>query len=160
MRMVQTAIAAPFHHADGAGDRQTSGRVSGIFHTAGAEPACGAGGAAVGSGGLHGTGGGGVRDSGSGEDSGGCGGGSARRWQTGVAGGAGAAGTRRAGPSVRPTSGEAGYRCAGVTAELAGERLPEREYDWVVDATGWREGLASAVRMTRPRGTVILKSTV
>ena len=49
---------------------------------------------------------------------------------------------------------------AGVTTELAGERLPEREYDWVVDATGSREGLASAVRMTRPRGTVILKSTV
>jgi threonine dehydrogenase-like Zn-dependent dehydrogenase len=49
---------------------------------------------------------------------------------------------------------------SGVTTEIVGEHLPEREYDWVVDATGSREGLASAVRMTRPRGTVILKSTV
>ncbi len=49
---------------------------------------------------------------------------------------------------------------AGVTTEVAGEHLPQREYDWVVDATGSRDGLASAVRMTRSRGTVILKSTV
>jgi threonine dehydrogenase-like Zn-dependent dehydrogenase len=48
----------------------------------------------------------------------------------------------------------------GVATEIAGERLPECEYDWVVDATGSREGLAAAVKMTRPRGTVILKSTV
>jgi alcohol dehydrogenase len=33
-------------------------------------------------------------------------------------------------------------------------------YDWVVDATGSPEGLRQAVRMTRPRGTVILKSTM
>jgi alcohol dehydrogenase len=33
-------------------------------------------------------------------------------------------------------------------------------YDWVVDATGSPEGLRQAVRMTRPRGTVILKSTL
>jgi alcohol dehydrogenase len=33
-------------------------------------------------------------------------------------------------------------------------------YNWVVDATGSSEGFRQAVRMTRPRGTVILKSTV
>lgn len=33
-------------------------------------------------------------------------------------------------------------------------------YDWVVEATGSPEGLSQAVRMTHPRGTVILKSTV
>jgi alcohol dehydrogenase len=37
---------------------------------------------------------------------------------------------------------------------------PVAEYAWVVEATGNAEGLRSAVRMTRPRGTVILKSTV
>jgi alcohol dehydrogenase len=51
-------------------------------------------------------------------------------------------------------------RRAGVETELAGESLPEMAYDWVVDATGSPEGLRQAVRMARPRGTVILKSTV
>ena len=49
---------------------------------------------------------------------------------------------------------------AGVVTEAAGGALPEMAYDWVVDATGSPEGLRQAVRMTRPRGTVILKSTV
>jgi alcohol dehydrogenase len=35
-----------------------------------------------------------------------------------------------------------------------------KSYDWVVDATGSPEGLRRAVSMTRPRGTVILKSTL
>ena len=48
----------------------------------------------------------------------------------------------------------------GVCVELARGSLPAAEYDWVVDATGSPEGLRSAVSMTRPRGTVILKSTV
>lgn len=34
------------------------------------------------------------------------------------------------------------------------------QYGWVVDATGSPEGLRTAVSMTRPRGTLILKSTV
>jgi alcohol dehydrogenase len=34
------------------------------------------------------------------------------------------------------------------------------EYDWVVEATGSAEGLRQAVQMTRPRGTVFMKSTV
>jgi threonine dehydrogenase-like Zn-dependent dehydrogenase len=48
----------------------------------------------------------------------------------------------------------------GVTTEITSDNLPEAEYDWVVDATGSAPGLQAAVRMTRPRGTVILKSTV
>jgi alcohol dehydrogenase len=48
----------------------------------------------------------------------------------------------------------------GVDVELAGGRLPAAEYGWVVDATGSPEGLRAAAAMVRPRGTVILKSTV
>ena len=48
---------------------------------------------------------------------------------------------------------------AGVAAEVR-ELLPAAEYDWVVDATGSPEGLRAAAAMVRPRGTVILKSTV
>lgn len=39
-------------------------------------------------------------------------------------------------------------------------KLPTSAYDWVVDATGSSQGLQQAVQMTRPRGTVIMKSTV
>jgi threonine dehydrogenase-like Zn-dependent dehydrogenase len=49
---------------------------------------------------------------------------------------------------------------AGVVTEAAGDRLPIAEYNWVVDATGSPEGLRAAASMVRPRGTVILKSTV
>jgi threonine dehydrogenase-like Zn-dependent dehydrogenase len=38
--------------------------------------------------------------------------------------------------------------------------VPAARYDWVVDATGAPEGLRQAVNMTRPRGTVIMKSTI
>lgn len=49
---------------------------------------------------------------------------------------------------------------AGVTGEIAGEHLPVAAYDFVVDATGSPAGLKQAVAMARPRGTVILKSTL
>jgi alcohol dehydrogenase len=49
---------------------------------------------------------------------------------------------------------------AGVTGEIAGDRLPQARYDYVVESTGSPAGLRQAVEMTRPRGTVILKSTV
>ena len=49
---------------------------------------------------------------------------------------------------------------AGVETEVVRDHLPVAEYDWVVDATGSPKGLADAVRMTRPRGTIIMKSTV
>ncbi|MBI3693373.1 MAG: alcohol dehydrogenase catalytic domain-containing protein [Acidobacteria bacterium] len=49
---------------------------------------------------------------------------------------------------------------AGAVGELRGSKLPAAAYDYVVDATGSPEGLAQGVAMARPRGTVILKSTV
>ncbi|MFN3324395.1 MAG: MDR/zinc-dependent alcohol dehydrogenase-like family protein [Bryobacteraceae bacterium] len=49
---------------------------------------------------------------------------------------------------------------AGVRAEVAGKRLPAARYEWAVDATGSPEGLMQAVGMVRPRGTVVMKSTV
>src|SRR5262245_38008072 len=48
---------------------------------------------------------------------------------------------------------------AGVNTYCGG-RPAASAYDWVVEATGNPEGLREAVRMTRPRGTLILKSTV
>ncbi len=48
---------------------------------------------------------------------------------------------------------------SGVQTQLAPATLPTAVYDWVVDATGNPEGLRTAAAMTRPRGTVILKST-
>jgi alcohol dehydrogenase len=48
---------------------------------------------------------------------------------------------------------------AGVTGHVA-NRLPAAEYEYVVDATGSAEGLKQAVGMCRPRGTVVLKSTI
>jgi alcohol dehydrogenase len=48
----------------------------------------------------------------------------------------------------------------GIQAALVQTKSPLRAYDWVVEATGSARGLLDAIRMTRPRGTVILKSTV
>lgn len=48
----------------------------------------------------------------------------------------------------------------GVATEVVGGALPVAAYDYVVDATGSAEGLRQAATMTRPRGTLILKSTV
>jgi alcohol dehydrogenase len=49
---------------------------------------------------------------------------------------------------------------AGVSTEISGKHLPVAAYNYVVEATGSVNGLAQAIKMTRPRGTVILKSTV
>jgi len=49
---------------------------------------------------------------------------------------------------------------AGVETEVVGDHLPVAAYDWVVDATVSPKGLAGAVRMTKPRGTIVMKSTV
>jgi threonine dehydrogenase-like Zn-dependent dehydrogenase len=49
---------------------------------------------------------------------------------------------------------------AGAATEVVQKRLPVREYEYVVDATGSSSGLMQAVSMARPRGTVIMKSTV
>jgi len=48
----------------------------------------------------------------------------------------------------------------GVHTEIAGDSLPAGEFDWVVEATGSAQGLRQAVQMTRPRGTIFMKSTV
>jgi threonine dehydrogenase-like Zn-dependent dehydrogenase len=47
----------------------------------------------------------------------------------------------------------------GVKTYIA-DKLPEAMFSKVVDATGSADGLASAIHMTRPRGVVIMKSTV
>jgi threonine dehydrogenase-like Zn-dependent dehydrogenase len=48
----------------------------------------------------------------------------------------------------------------GVTTEVVKSKLPVAEFDFVVEATGSEDGLKHAVSMVRPRGTVIMKSTV
>jgi threonine dehydrogenase-like Zn-dependent dehydrogenase len=48
----------------------------------------------------------------------------------------------------------------GVTTEVTNGSLPAAAFDFVVEATGNPEGLRQAVAMTRPRGTLILKSTM
>jgi threonine dehydrogenase-like Zn-dependent dehydrogenase len=48
----------------------------------------------------------------------------------------------------------------GVNAAVVGKKLPQATYDWVVDATGSSDGLRQAISMTRPRGTVVMKSTI
>lgn len=48
---------------------------------------------------------------------------------------------------------------AGIDARLS-NKLPAAAYDYVVEATGSSEGLMQAVGMTRPRGTIVMKSTV
>ncbi len=43
---------------------------------------------------------------------------------------------------------------------LTAAKPPVARFDYVVDATGSSEGLSTAVSMCRPRGTVVMKSTV
>jgi alcohol dehydrogenase len=50
-------------------------------------------------------------------------------------------------------------RAAGAKAHLAANS-PKAEYVCVVECSGSRQGLASAIQMTRPRGTIVLKSTI
>ena len=47
---------------------------------------------------------------------------------------------------------------SGVATSL-GDSLPAA-FDWIVDATGRPDGLRQAVAMVRPRGTLIMKSTL
>jgi alcohol dehydrogenase len=48
----------------------------------------------------------------------------------------------------------------GADIRLTDRAQPRAAFAFVVDATGSPDGLRAAVAMTRPRGTVILKSTV
>ena len=47
----------------------------------------------------------------------------------------------------------------GISTEAA-KRRPQAAYDIVIDATGSAAGLTEAVQMVKPRGTVVMKSTV
>ncbi len=48
----------------------------------------------------------------------------------------------------------------GVEGEVAGKKMPRAAFRYTVDSTGSSEGLATAITMTEPRGTVVMKSTV
>jgi alcohol dehydrogenase len=48
----------------------------------------------------------------------------------------------------------------GIDARIIRKNMPKAAYQWLVDATGSGDGLRQAVGMTKPRGTVILKSTM
>lgn len=51
-------------------------------------------------------------------------------------------------------------RLLGVkTSDLGVEKLPAGSFSLVIDATGSPEGLAEAMRLVEPRGTVVMKST-
>jgi len=47
-----------------------------------------------------------------------------------------------------------------IGVNLRGERADSHGYDLVVDATGTAEGLKTAIACTRPRGHLVLKTTV
>ena len=51
-------------------------------------------------------------------------------------------------------------RSRGIETHLRDDWQPDKSADLVVDATGSSEGFRTAVAATRPRGTVVLKSTV
>ena len=48
----------------------------------------------------------------------------------------------------------------GIDVRASGDPPPAAEYAVVVEATGASDGLNQAIAMTRPRGTVVMKSTV
>jgi alcohol dehydrogenase len=48
----------------------------------------------------------------------------------------------------------------GMGTILAGDLLPEKDYDVVVEATGSADGFRLALECVRPRGTIIMKSTL
>ncbi len=49
---------------------------------------------------------------------------------------------------------------SGIDTTLLPKKIPIAEFECVVEATGTPDGLAQAVKMVRPRGTVVMKSTV
>jgi threonine dehydrogenase-like Zn-dependent dehydrogenase len=48
----------------------------------------------------------------------------------------------------------------GIATARLGESLDDRAWDVVVDCTGSETGLPTALRLVRPRGTIVLKTTV
>jgi threonine dehydrogenase-like Zn-dependent dehydrogenase len=51
-------------------------------------------------------------------------------------------------------------RSLGIATALLDGTLPDRAADVVVDCTGSETGLPTALRLVRPRGTIVLKTTV
>jgi len=48
----------------------------------------------------------------------------------------------------------------GLKTALLSDSTPERSFDVVVDCTGSESGLPTALKLVRPRGTIVLKTTV
>jgi len=48
----------------------------------------------------------------------------------------------------------------GLKTALLSDDLPQRSFDIVVDCTGSESGLPAALKLVRPRGTIVLKTTV
>ena len=48
----------------------------------------------------------------------------------------------------------------GIETAMLSDTLPQRRADIVVDCTGSETGLPTALRLVRPRGTIVLKTTV
>jgi threonine dehydrogenase-like Zn-dependent dehydrogenase len=48
----------------------------------------------------------------------------------------------------------------GVATALLSDSFEERSFDLVVDCTGSESGLPTALKLVRPRGTIVLKTTV
>ena len=48
----------------------------------------------------------------------------------------------------------------GIRTELLSSLQDQREFDIVVDCTGRANGIETALRLVRPRGTIVLKTTV
>jgi threonine dehydrogenase-like Zn-dependent dehydrogenase len=48
----------------------------------------------------------------------------------------------------------------GVATRLLSDSMDERAWDIVVDCTGSESGLPTALKLVRPRGTIVLKTTV
>jgi threonine dehydrogenase-like Zn-dependent dehydrogenase len=48
----------------------------------------------------------------------------------------------------------------GIATAMLSDSLPQREADIVVDCTGSETGLPAALKLVRPRGTIVLKTTV
>jgi len=48
----------------------------------------------------------------------------------------------------------------GIATVLLSDSMEERAFDIVVDCTGSESGLPTALRLVRPRGTIVLKTTV
>ena len=51
-------------------------------------------------------------------------------------------------------------KAQGVKTQLLSDFTPEKKYDVVVEATGSASGFETSMSLTKPRGVLVLKSTV